>query len=169
VTGTEFTAYGAPTSVQRPGDRHGILIEGNSGGTTLRSVWETTHDLTAHSVAMPSQLPAGTTTQTGAAYSILRHQFVAPAEYNSQFGWEYSQASAPKTATVTASYGYFAGVNVDLKIGNYGGLAGWDDSWPPAVGLLAKTSATAVGGLPVGGFCSGVTNRYVVASVSGNF
>ena len=169
VTGAQFTAYGAPTSVQRPGDRHGILIEGNTGGTTYRSVWETTHDLTAHSVAMPAQLPAGTTTETGSAYSILRHQFVAPADYNTQFGWQYIQASAPRTASVTASYGYVAGVNVDLKIGNYGGLAGWNDSWAPGAGLLAKTAATAVGGLPAGGFCSGATTRYVVARVAGNF
>jgi hypothetical protein len=169
VTGTQFDAFGAPTSVQRPGDRHGILIQGGSGGTTSRSVWETSHDLTAHSVAMPAQLPAGTTTQTGGAYSILRHQFVAPAEYNTQFGWQYFQASAPRSASVTASYGYVAGVNVDLKIGNYSGLAGWSDSWPPAFGLQAKTQTTAVGGLPAGGFCSGATNRYVLANIAGNF
>jgi uncharacterized membrane protein len=168
VTGTDFTAFGAPSSVQRSGDRHGILIQGNLG-TGVRSVLETSHDLTAHSVAMPSQLPAGTTTQAGAAYSILRKQFTAPAEYNSQFAWQYTQASLPRTVSVTASYGYFAGVNVDLKIGNYSGLAGWDDSWPPAVGSLAKTQTIAVGGSPAGGFCSAGTNRYVVGSLAGSF
>ena len=169
VSGSAFTAFGAPTSVQLPGDRHGIFIQGTSAGTMSRSVLETTHDLAAHSVALPSQLPAGTTTQTGGAYSILRHQFVAPAEYNTQFVWRYSQASAPRTASVTASFGYTGGGNVDLRIGNYSGLAGWNDNWPPAFGLQAKTQTTAVGGLPAGGFCSGTTNRFLVANIAGNF
>ncbi len=165
VTGTQFNAYGAPTGMQRAGDRHGLYVQGTSGTAgnyQYRSVWQTFHDLTAHSLAMPPPLPAGTTTETGSGYSILRHQFTAPVGYNSSFSWQYTQSSAPKSATVTATFGYVGGVNVDLKIGSYSGLSGWFDSWAPTAGLHADTYATAVGGTPAGGFC-GPDSEFIVA------
>ena len=168
VTGSSFYAYGVVSP--NPTDRHAIGISGATGITRFRSVFEYTNTISSRSIAMGSQVPAGTTTESGllAGYSILRNQYTAPADFNGSFTWQYVQASLPRSATVTATYGYFAGTSIDLKIGVYTGLAGWTPQWAPQVGFHADTYSTATGFVGSGDACSGL-ERFIVAGFVASF
>lgn len=164
---TSFTAYGVPVGIQRGGDRHGLFVSG-SAPPRFRSVIEYFHDLAARTVTLPSSLPAPTITELGVGYSRRRMVVMLPADLPGSVTFIYAQNGSQKSATLTATPAYLAGPAVDLVLGDFAGLAGWDPSAAPSVGSLADYSVTASSSNASGSLCTGTNVRVLSSSFAGS-
>ncbi len=163
---TSFTAYGVPTGLQLAGDRHGLFVSG-SAPPRFRSVIEYVHDLLAHTVTLPGNMPAPVVTELGVGYSRRRMVVTLPADVPGSVTYIYAQNGSQRSATLTATQAYLAGLSVDLVLGDFTGLAGWDPTAAPSVGSLADYSVTASSNNASGGFCTGTNVKVLTTSFSG--
>ena len=77
-------------------------------------------------------------------YARLRMQWTAQTEYGKYFSAVYSQsnATAPRTAVISATSGYLGSTSVDLSIPDFTGVAGWDSNWGLKAGQATQWVAT---------------------------
>jgi hypothetical protein len=68
------------------------------------------------------------------------------SEYNRYFSANYSQSTANRTATVTATAGYFGTASWDVSIPDLTGAAGWTNTWGLLNGTGIDWNMSAIGG-----------------------
>ncbi len=164
---TSFTAHGVPTvDLLLPGDRHGLLVTATAA-PRFRSVIEYFNALSAHSVTLPGSLPAPTITELGSGYSRRRVVLALPADLPGTVNFGYAQNGSQRSALLTATPAYLGGLSVDLVLGDFTGLVGWDPSAAPAVGSPADYSVTASFTNTTGSLCSGTGVRTLTSSYAG--
>ncbi|HEU5219372.1 MAG TPA: hypothetical protein VFU23_11970, partial [Gemmatimonadales bacterium] len=161
-----FTAFGVPAAIQRPGDRHGLFVSGTLA-PRFRSVIEYFNLFGARSVALPSAMPAPALSELGTAYSRRRVQLTLPADLAGSLAFQYTQNGTQKTAKLIVSQSFLAGLAVDVVLGDFTDLAGWDPTAAPGVGAPADYSLTATSSNATGSLCSGTGVRVLTSSFAG--
>ena len=122
----------------------------------------------ARTVTLPSPMPAPAITELGVGYSRRRVVVTLPADLPGSVTYLYAQNGSQKSATLTATQAYLAGLAVDLVLGDFAGLAGWDPSAAPSVGSPADYSVTATSSNATGSLCTGTGVRVLTSSFSGS-
>ena len=89
--------------------------------------------------------PTVTRDATG-PYSRARSVLVQQTEYNRYFTASYSQTSANRSASVTATSGYFGSATWDVAIPDLTGAAGWTNTWGLLNGTGIDWNVSAIGG-----------------------
>jgi hypothetical protein len=132
IGGAAFTASGIPGAQQRASDFHGISITAIAASTAFRSTIEYHHTLSTSTVNLGAAMPTPTITTLAGAYKRLQAVYTLPAEYQILTGFTYSNGAGTNTVSLTATFGYLGGTATTLAMPDYSGLAGWDNTWPPA-------------------------------------
>jgi len=167
TAGAAFTAYGVPVALQRARDRHGLITTGSLGPRT-RTVIDYLNALVGHAVVLPSGMPAPTITEIGVGYSRRRFVATLPNDLQGSISVMMTQNGTQRSAVVSASSDYVAGTAVDLVLGDFTGLAGWDPSAAPSVGFPADFSITATTTNSTGTVCSQTSTQVRSSTLSGS-
>ena len=104
-------------------------------------------DPTDRAVTLGAALTAPAVTAAATTpYVRFRATAAIQADYNKNVTASFiqSNASTYRTATITATEGYLAGMtNYDFTIPDFTGVAGWDNNWGPKTGI--QTDWTVIG------------------------
>jgi len=152
------TYFGVPAASQAAGDLHLLTaVATNISGSTanyLRIFGTYFKDATDKTVTL-GPVPATATVSVLATtpYVRLRMQWTAQTEYGKYFSAVYSQsnATAPRTAVISATSGYLGSTSVDLPIPDFTGVAGWDSNWGLKAGQATQWVATGTSWSSTGG------------------
>ena len=142
--------YGVPSNKQAPGDLHVAIAFGlPNSQSTDQSRFAALYfkDPTDRTVTLGAAFPAPTiTTAATTPYVRFRAQGALPTEYNQLFALSYTQATAARSVSITATQNWLAGVNsYDFSIPDFSGVAGWDNNWGLKAGQATNWSVTGYG------------------------
>jgi hypothetical protein len=175
MSGNTFIGYGFPASLQRSTDYHQVSFTSTTrqGGILFpvaqRTLIETFQTMGSRTLTLGAALALPTITTLPATYKRLQAMFTLAAEYNSGATLTYSVPSQRKAVTIFATPAWIGGSNVTLAMPNFTGLAGWNDTWPPASGSTGQWLTTVSGTTLIGpSFCVNNT-RTVSAMRQGSF
>ncbi|MBC7840837.1 MAG: hypothetical protein H7099_00900 [Gemmatimonadaceae bacterium] len=102
---------------------------------------------TNQAIAFGPELAAPTVTRDASgAYSRTRVVLGAQAEYNRFLTASYSQSSANRAASVTATQNYLGSSTWDLTLPNLSGVTGWTNTWGLLNGTGIDWNVSASGG-----------------------
>lgn len=162
-----FTASGIPAGQQRSTDFHQIYVTGvtqpspTAPPTATRTALEWFRVLANRTVSLPAAMPAPTVTTLTGPYKRLQAVYTVPADYQINTVFAYTESTGLKFASVSASLGYLGSTTATLALPDFGGLANWNNAWPPASTSTGTWFTNANGNnLGAGGTC--VENARVV-------
>jgi hypothetical protein len=143
-----FKYYGVPTAKQAAGDLHvAIAFAFPNQQTTDQARFAGLYfkDPTDRTVTLGAALTAPTVSVVASApYARLRATGPLQATYNKFVNISYTQGTAARGASITASEGYLTGLaNYDFTIPDFTAVAGWDNNWGLKAG--ASTAWTVIG------------------------
>lgn len=175
MSGNTFIGYGFPAAAQRSTDYHQVMFTSTTrqGGVLFpvaqRTLIETFQTMGSRTLTLGAVLaPPTITTMTG-TYKRLQATFALAAEYNSGAVFSYSVPAQRKDVTIVATPAWIASSSVTLAMPNFTGIAGWDDTWPPAASATGQWITTVSGTTLAGpSFCANNT-RTVSAMRQGSF
>jgi hypothetical protein len=146
--------------VQRATDFHQIYVTGTTQTSPLsppsatRTVYEWFRVLGNRTITLPAAMPAPTITTLTGPYKRLQATYSEPADYQLNTLFAYTESTALRFASVSASLGYLGSTNATLALPNFDGLANWNNAWPPATSSTGFWSTQANGNnFGAGGAC----------------
>ena len=160
-----FTAFGIPSVQQRPSDYHNLSISAIIGASDFRSVSAYFHTMADRTLALGGQMPTPALTDLGGMYKRLQAVYMLPAAYTSSTSFSYVDASADKSVSISATFGY-SGTAVTLGLADFSALAGWDNNWAPAP---ASTGDWTVSGAGITGSACTENASLKAASLGGTY
>jgi hypothetical protein len=164
--GATFTAFGIPALQQRASDYHRIQIIAGTF-TDVRTVDESFHTMAARTITLGAALSAPVISNLGGPYKRLSAAFTLPGDYQSLTAFSYIDGSG-KTVNIGASFGFIGGSSVTLGLDDFSALAGWSNTWAPALASNGDWTIFASGGNIAGSSCVENAN-FKSAIISGTF
>jgi hypothetical protein len=170
VVSTETTtAFGVPASLQRPTDFHQYTVTAG-GATSSRVVQESFRTLAPRAFVLGRSLSSVAMSASVGPYKRLTVSAIIPDEYQSMATFSYGQGSGAgaRTAVITATSAWQGGTSATFAIPDFAGVAGWNDTWAPANGVLGSWQLHAIGVNLPGSLCT-EGRRMISASQAGTF
>jgi hypothetical protein len=142
-----FKYYGVPANKQVAGDLHvaiAFAIPSLTSSDQSRFAALYFKDPTDRTVTLGGAFPAPTITVAATTpYVRFRAQGALPTEYNQFLSISYNQGQGGRSASISASQNWLAGVNsYDLSIPDFTAVAGWDNNWGLKAGQQTQWSVT---------------------------
>ena len=162
-----FTASGIPAAMQRNTDFHQIFVTGitrpsaTAPPTATRTVQELYRVLANRAITLPTMLPVPAITTLAGPYKRLQAVYTIPGDYQINTVFAYTESTVQRFASISASLGFLGGTTATLAMPDFSGLAGWNNTWPPAASSIGTWFTNANGNnLGAGGLC--VENARIV-------
>jgi hypothetical protein len=141
-----FNFYGVPAALQRATDFHMLSVT-STNTTGDRTVAGSFHLVANRAMTLPGFLTNPTSSVLNGSYKRLQLVFGFPADYNrSAMLYYVPTTGVPHAITVLATAGYIGSSTATLALPNFTGVAGWQDSWAVATGVVVNWTVTALGG-----------------------
>jgi uncharacterized membrane protein len=164
LNGGTYAVPTVPNNRTVAGDVNVIVASGTTtggGATAIRAIWSSYRDPANQTLPLPPQLNMPTvTTVSTTGYARLRSNVARQTEYDNAWNAFFSQVN--RSTSIVVQPGYMgSSPNFDVTIPDFSGVAGWQNSWGPQVGV------STTWGVSMTGFVN-LTAPYVEGSVFRN-
>lgn len=170
MSGNTFIGYGFSASVQRATDYHQVMFTSTTrqGGVLFpvaqRTLIETFQTMGSRTLNLGAVLAPPAITTLPGTYKRLPATFAPTAEYNAGAVFTYSVPSQQKNVTIGATSAWIGASSVTLGMPDFSGIAGWNNTWPPASGATGQWM-TAASGTTLAGPSICVNNARIVSAM----
>lgn len=174
MSGNTFIGSGFPAAVQRSTDYHQVMFTSTrrQGGVLFpvaqRTLIETFQTMGSRTLNLGADLAVPAIATLPGTYKRLQATFAPAAEYNAGAVFTYSVPSQQKNVTIGATAAWIGASSVTLGMPDFSGIAGWNNTWPPAASATGQWITTVSGTLTRPSFCMNNT-RTVSAMRQGSF